>query len=396
MSFHHANIQITRRAPRVSLAMALAVLMLVLASSAALCSDEFKDEIEMGKEGAAEVAKQSKFITDEKLVKRVQSIGDRLAKVALEKEVPASYGSSKIAPFNYTFQIVDDKDINAFSLPAGYIYVNKGLLDYVQSDDELAGVIAHEIAHASHHHVMQLVKQQNKQMLALAIAVLAGYALGGGEAVGELAYGANLVRIAKMSAYGQDAERDADRTAVEYMMLGKFNPVGMLTFMERLARDEVRKPYIDWGIFRTHPPSYERAKLISRQIEKNGIKVNRRLVTSFLTVTLKPDDEKDPKSVEILVAGTPIIKLADSGKVKAKARAEEVAKKLDAAFLAGAQMRDVKTSITGKFVQIKDEIIIEPTSDDADLAGATIQKITGDAAKALRKVLWQEQLDASY
>jgi hypothetical protein len=131
-------------------------------------------------------------------------------------------------------------------------------------------------------------------------------------------------------------------------------------------------------------------------MEKNGINVNRRLVTCFLKVTTKPDDEKDPKSVELLVAGTSIMKLADTGDRKAKARADEIAKKLDALFLAGAQMRDVKTGITGKDVRVKGEVVIEPTQDDADLAGTTIQKVSGDAAKALRKVLWQEQLDASY
>ncbi len=374
----------------------IVLMMLILASCASAYADSFKDEVDMGKEGAAEVAKQSKFLTDEKLVKRVETIGDAIATVAVSREVPASYGNSKLAPFKYTFQIIDDKDVNAFCLSGGYVYVNKGLLDYVQSDDELAGVMAHEIAHASHHHIMQLVKEQNKQMLTMAIAILAGYAIGGGQGVSELAMGANLVAIAKMSAYGQKAENDANVTAVEYMTSAKYNPVGMLTFMERLARDEVRKPYIDWGIYRTHPPSYERAKAISQQIEKNGIKVNRRLVTSYLKVTLKPDDEKDPKSVQISVADMPIVKLADSGGVKAQARAEAVAKMIDAAFLAGAQMRDIKMGITGRYVKIKDTIVIEPTQEDADLAGVTIQKVAADAAKSLRKVLWQEQLDASY
>lgn len=376
--------------------LAIVLVAFVFASLASVYADGFKDEVDMGKEAAAEVAKQSKFVTDEKLVKRVETIGDAIAAVAVSREVPASYGSSKVAPFKYTFQIIDEKDVNAFSLSGGFVYVNKGLLDYVQSDDELAGVMAHEIAHASHHHIAQLVKEQNKQMLTMAIAVLAGMALGGGRGVSEVAMGANLVTIAKMSAYGQKAENDADVTAVEYMTSAKYNPVGMLTFMERLARDEVRKPYIDWGIYRTHPPSYERAKAISQQIEKNGIKVNRRLVTSYLKVTLKPDDEKDPKSIQILVADMPIVRLADSGGVKARTRAEGVARVLDAAFLAGAQMRDIRMGITGKYVKIKEEIVIEPTQQDADLAATTVQKVAADAAKSLRKVLWQEQLDSSY
>ena len=360
-----------------------------------LAADEFKEEIEMGKEGAAAVAKEHKFVTDEKLAKRIQDIGSKLAKVAVEQEVPAAYGKSKVAPFQYNFTIIDDKTINAFSLPGGHIYVNSALLDYTHSDDELAGVLAHEIAHASHHHVLQLAKEQQKQMLTLAIAVIAGAALGG-NAVGELAYGANLVTIAKMSAYGQEAEKDADLTAVEYMVRSGYNPVGMLTFMERLARDESRRPSVDWGIFRTHPESYKRASLITQQIEKHGIKVNRRLVTGFLKVTVAADDENDPKWYEVKVADVPIIRLADSDGKKAKARAQEAARKLGECFLDGAQMRDIKMGLTGQYVKIKNEIVIEPTQADADLAATTVQAVAGDAAKALRTVLWQEQLDSSF
>jgi len=360
-----------------------------------VAADGFKEEIEMGKEGAAEVAKQYKFVTDPETTKPVETMGAAIAKIAREHEVPASYGSSKLAPFDYSFKIIDDKDVNAFSLPGGHIYVNKGLLDYVQSDDELAGVLAHEIVHASHHHIMQLVKEQNKQLLTMAIAVLAGAALGGQDVL-QLAYGANLVTIAKMSAYGQKAERDADRTSIQYMISAKYNPVGILTFMERLARDERRRPQVDWGIFRTHPPSHARAREIAREIERRGIEVNRRLVTTYLEVTVKEEDVEDNSAAEVWVGETQIIRLADSGGDKAKTRAERVAKKLEDALLAGAHLRDVRIAGDGQYVTVRNDVIIAPTQEDADLADSTVPEVTAKAAKALRKTLWKELVDQSY
>ena len=91
------------------------------------------------------------------------------------------WGSSQLKQFNYTFRVVDDKDVNAYSLPGGFIYVNKGLLDYVHSDDELAGVLAHEITHASHHHMVKLMHEQSKiqNVLLPALARLVGLSHGG-------------------------------------------------------------------------------------------------------------------------------------------------------------------------------------------------------------------------
>ena len=164
---------------------------------------EAEEEIQMGKTSALEVAKEYKFIDDPALVKRLETVGNPIAKVAREKEVPATYGKSTVAKFDYTFKIIDDKEVNAFALPGGYVYVNKGLVDYVHSDDELAGVIAHEIAHAAHHHIMQLIKAQQKENTALALAVLVGVAVGAkGESLENIAYALTLIRIARMSAYG--------------------------------------------------------------------------------------------------------------------------------------------------------------------------------------------------
>ena len=372
-----------------------ALLAICLVAGPALAGDQFSGEVAAGKKASEEVAKESKFIDDAALLERVRTIGDSIAKVAGTTEVKATYGQPTLAKFDYSFKIVDDKDANAFSLPGGYIYVNKGLLDYVQSDDELAGVLAHEIAHVAHHHAMQLMKAEQKQITAMALALIVGASVGVDSShIGELAQAMTLVRIAKLNSYGQDAEIDADRTAVAYLAATKYNPVGMLTFMERYARDEIRKPGLDYGIFATHPPSTERAQWIIDEIEKRKIPINRRLVTTYMKVEVKPIPDSAASSVRI--GEIEIIKLADSGGEKASVRAQHIADKLGNVLLAGAGLRDVKVGGGSQYVTIMDQVIISPTPEDAALANSTIPDLVNSSANAIRKALLQELLNQKY
>ncbi len=208
--------------------------------------------------------------------------------------------------------------------------------------------------------------------------------------------GANLVTVATMSSYGQKAEEDADRAAVEYTMSARYNPVGVLTFMERLARDERRRPYIDWGIFRTHPASHLRARSIEEEIKRRGIKVNRRLVTTDLQVSVRTEDAEGNPVAEVWVGETQIIRLADSHGEKAETRAERTAKKIKSALVAGARLHDVKMGGGGQCLTVRNNVVIAPTDEDAELAGATVAEVVSEAAKALRTVLWKELVDQSY
>jgi beta-barrel assembly-enhancing protease len=365
------------------------------ALAAATAPPNFDEETKLGKEAADEVAKESKFIDDAALVARVDTIGAAIAKVATEMEVPARYGKSAVAKFNYAFKIIDDKDVNAFSLPGGFVYVNKGLLDYAQTDDELAGVMAHEIVHVAHHHGIQLMKSQQKAMLGLAAAVLGGAALGAkGNDLGYLAQIGNMIAMAKMSSYGQKAEIDSDRTAVAYLSQTPYNAVGMLTFMQRLARDEIRKPEVIYGIFATHPPSYLRAQEITDELNIRGIPINTRMVTTYMRVHVKPVADSEASSVWI--ADTEVIRLADSNGEKAVARAERVAKDLSNTLLAGAQIRDVKIGGGGRYIVISNEVLIAPTEDDARIAGVTVPQVATASIGAIKKALLKELLEQRY
>lgn len=353
-----------------------------------------EEEIKIGADAAVEVAKESKLIDDPALNARVQAIGSAIASVANTKQIKAAYGNSDVYQFNYVFKIVDDKEINAFSLPGGFVYVNKGLLDYVQSDDELAGVLAHEVAHAAHHHAMSLMKTQDKQMMATAIGILVAAGLGAkSNDLGNLAQAAQLVSVAKLSAYGQKAEFDADRTAVNFMAGTSYNPAGMLTFMERLARDEIRKPQITYGIFATHPPANLRAAQIIDEMQRLKLPINRRLVTTYMKVQLKQIPNSSAYSIDIMNAE--IVKIADTPTIKASLRAQQVADDLSQALISGARMNNVRIGNNGSAVMIMGKPIICPTDEDAALAGTSIEQMAKSASDAIKKAMLNELLEQS-
>lgn len=361
-------------------------------------SDPGAQERKMGADEAAKFAadKTTKFITDPALVARIESIGNAIASVANEKSIPATYGKSDVRKFNYTFKIVDDKDINAFSLPGGYVYVNKGLIDSAQSDDELAGVIAHEIGHIAHHHIMQLLAENNKDMAAMAAILLAG-ALGGvkGDDLFKIFQVGGLLAVAKSSAYGQKAEFDADRTAVVLLAeTKKYNPAGILTLMERLARDEQRKPGINYGIFMNHPPSDKRAHEIIDEMVKLGLPINRRLVTSYTRVQIKPIEHSTASS--IWISDTEIIQVADSGGIKAAKRAESIAAELRNVLVSGARYHNVKLDDLGRQVVILGEVVLAPTKEDAALANTTVPDLAAASAQKIKKALVKEMLNEGY
>jgi predicted Zn-dependent protease len=353
---------------------------------------EVKQEIAAGQEAADEIAKDphTKLVTDPALLQRVTRIGNEIASVARVTQVRADYGNSQLAKFDYTFHIVDDKDINAFSLPGGFIYVNKGLLDYTQSDDELAGVLAHETSHCAHHHGMQLQKMANQQMLIMAGTLLVGAVVGSnkGADVGTLAYASSLITTARMSGYGQKAEFDADRTGVNFLAHTHYNPTGLLTFMERLVRDEVREPEVIYGIYATHPPSVERAQKIIEEMEKLNLTISRRMVTSYMRVQTKPIPNSTATAVWI--GEVDVVHVADANKETSAVRAQQVAAKLSDVMIADAQFRDVKVSGDEQSVVVLDRVIFEPAPEDAALMGKTIPDVCHSMAKAIQKSLLDE------
>lgn len=341
-------------------------------------------EVKIGREAHDDMLKSGmKLLTDAVMVNRVSSIGLRIAAIANKTVVPATYGTENRTPFTYRFHVVDDKDVNAFALPGGWIYVNKGLLDYVQSDDELAGVLGHEVIHAAHHHILRLQKEQEKLNTQLAIGAIAAIlAKVPANDTGNLVTGLQLVALQKVNGYSQQAEKDADSAGFELTKLAGFNPVGALTFMERLSRDQRNRPEVDLGIFRTHPPEKQRVASLIQKLQVAGVPVNRRLTTNQLKVATRTIGQNH----ELLIDGRLVYASSDSLFVKA------VASKLDQALDVPLELYNVTRVQGGVFVN--GSLLFNVKQADVKV-GVTLESVADKARDAIRAALYRVSLDGN-
>jgi len=380
---------------RAGMALAVGSLLLLVPGVAPSQAQQEDEEIRLGREAAAEHDKQVKLITDPALVERVNRIGAEIAKVANEQQVQMLWGRPGLKQLPYTFKVVDDKDINAYSMPGGFIYVNRGLLEFVKSDDELAGVLAHEIVHAAHHHVMKLLHEQEKiQWAALGpalVSILLGK--GGTQTTSDLLLAGQLYTIAKVNTWSVEAERDADHGAVRYLLRTKYNPVGLLTFIERLARQERLKPEVELGIYRTHPPTVERAQALIRLLAELGVPLNRREVDPSLGARVELVTENEKTYADVTMNGTRIVRLAGDGSGSAEERAKAFAAKVNALFDDNLVAFELQLSPDQTRVLARRRTLIALTDADARASGQTVPQAARAALEALRNLLWQDQFN---
>ena len=201
-------------------------------------------EVSIGRKVAHKVEEEIPPVQDQPLQERVDSIGQRLVAVCDRKELP------------YTFRVIQDDTLNAFSLPGGYVFLYKGLVDKTANDDELAAVIGHEIGHiAARHAIHRYESQMGAQILQLAAVATRQ---------GPAAAGVGIAAQATQLAYARDEELEADRLAVKYLKAAGFDATAVLSFlrkMEEIHKDESH--YMPRGVVRpnyafTHPGIPER------------------------------------------------------------------------------------------------------------------------------------------
>ncbi|MFQ3549541.1 MAG: M48 family metalloprotease [Armatimonadota bacterium] len=366
-----------------------ALILFVFAIFPAFAVDESKlgeNEVKLGREGMEQVKNEYKFIEDEAILNRVREIGNKIAKVANEVEIPVLYGSPKKTPFEYEFYVIEDKSINAFALPGGFIFINTGLLDFVESDDELAALIAHEITHAAHHHMVYIIKQRSAFNSTAAIAMLAAIFSGGKNAdVGHLLLGAQLYQIAKINDYTKEAERDADHGAVMYSKLAGYNPVGYLTLQERLAQ---KPELIEYGIYRTHPINRERIANTKYLLSKLDVEINRRAVTNAIKAEVKAETE-DVESNQIWLDGKLIYKTASIDGKSAAERAYQIAEQINLALDANLKMHEITTNAYYGVVA-KGNTILAVTDQDAELMQQDKKTLVNNVSSAIKSVVLKQ------
>ncbi|HEX6045096.1 MAG TPA: M48 family metallopeptidase [Pyrinomonadaceae bacterium] len=204
-------------------------------------SGSTEKEVRQGREAAAEVDRQAKFIDDPIITEYVNRVGQNIV-LHSDAKVP------------FTIKVIDSDEVNAFALPGGFFYVNKGLLLAADNEAELAGVMAHEIAHVAARHA---VENQTKASL-LEYAALGGSIFLGG--IPGLIYqntaGIGLLGI--FMKFSRGAEEEADKLGVQYMYAAGYDPGAMATMFEKLEAKNKKKPGFISRAFASHPAPPDR------------------------------------------------------------------------------------------------------------------------------------------
>ena len=227
-------------------------LALVLAGLAAGCLATQQQEVQMGAGYAAEINSKLPLVRDPEINAYVNRLGDSLARVADARGL------------EWHFYVVDAKDVNAFAVPGGYIYVNRGLIERFTKMDQLASVLGHEIGHVTQRHS---IKQQQKATGA-SLGITLGCVLTGAcnnAAVGSLV---NVGAGAMMAGFSRGDEAEADRVGLDYVVRAGIDPRGMPETFEILMAERRAKPEGVESFFATHPLEEDRIRAAREMIAR--------------------------------------------------------------------------------------------------------------------------------
>lgn len=215
-----------------------------------------EQEIALGLQAAPEMASQyGGLYPDEQLQEYVKGVGQKLV---------SSSDASK-SPYTYDFHLLaDENTINAFALPGGQIFITYGLLKRLKTEDQLAGVLGHEIGHVVHRHSAEHMAQARLTEGLTGAAVIATYDPNNPSSRGSAAVAALIGNMVNMK-YGREDELESDRYGVKYMLESKYNPEAMIDVMQILA--EAGGPNKQPEFFSTHPNPENRIAEIKKAID---------------------------------------------------------------------------------------------------------------------------------
>lgn len=207
-----------------------------------------KRELEIGAEEHAKVMQTMAVVEDEDLNAYIEEVGQRLAAVSDRPDL------------SFKFTIIDSPEINAFALPGGYVYINRGLLTYLNSEAELAAVLGHEIGHITARHAVQ---QQSRGSLARVASgvggIVAAVATGSGYIGSQIMDVGSLWAQAGLSGFGREHELEADTLGAEYLLRAGYDPQAVIKVVTVLKNQEDFNTKVAnqqpsyHGLFATHP-----------------------------------------------------------------------------------------------------------------------------------------------
>src|SRR5579872_7059149 len=207
-------------------------------------------EIALGKQLAQEVERQAKIIDDPVIAEYVNRVGQNLVRNS-DAKVP------------FTIKVIDTEDVNAFALPGGFFFVNSGLILKADTEAELAGVMAHEIAHvAARHGTRQATRGQIAGLATIPLIFMGGW-------TGYGIYQAASVMVpVTFLHFSRAFESEADMLGLQYMYKCGYDPTAFVDFFEKIETLEKKKPGTMSKVFSTHPLTEDRIKAVQKDIQE--------------------------------------------------------------------------------------------------------------------------------
>ncbi|MCG6534098.1 MAG: M48 family metalloprotease, partial [Syntrophales bacterium LBB04] len=223
-----------------------------------------EDERKVGREFYEKIDKSGVLYHDARIAVYINEVGNRILST-----MPKS-------PFEYHFSVVKSSAVNAFATPGGYVYVNTGLINLVENESELAGVLSHEIGHVTARHVADIIEKSQKINIATLAAILAGAFLGGGGDATAAVAGFSMATATTLSLkYSREHEEEADRLGLSYLTQAGYDGTSMVDFLKIMRQYEFYSSNVP-SYFLTHPGTDERIRyldaLLQTRYAKTGSK----------------------------------------------------------------------------------------------------------------------------
>lgn len=240
---------------------------LAFATFTAACAVSTQQAAQMGAEQAAQLNQQLPLVRNASADQYVEQLGQRIV------------SQTPYAGQDFEFNLYRSDEVNAFALPGGFVYVSTGLVDAAANESELAGVLAHEVAHVTLGHSAEQINRAQKANLGAGLLCIFTSACQSG--AGRAAI--NVGGSAYLAKFSRAAEREADLTAIQYVVASGIHPRGLVTMFEKLARLSQSSPGRLTAWFSSHPQAEDRAQYVQSRIAQIPASRLNRLSTNTTT-----------------------------------------------------------------------------------------------------------------
>jgi len=225
---------------------------LAIVSSLTACGISQQQEVQMGVEYAQQINAQLPIVQDPELNRYINVLGDSIARLTSRRDL------------DWHFFIVDAKDVNAFAVPGGFVYVNRGLIERADQMDELAGVLGHEIGHVVRRHTVKQMEKAQGANVGVTLACILTSVCNSQVAGAAI----NIAGGAVFARFSRQDEAEADNEGFNNVVRAGISPVGMVTMFQKLIAERKSRPAGVEAWFITHPLEEDRVAAIQARINQ--------------------------------------------------------------------------------------------------------------------------------